>query len=42
MSAPRVGHNGGPAMDAGAAWRRHCWRVARAELLPHLPIAVIR
>jgi hypothetical protein len=29
-------------MDAGRAWRRHCWGVARAELLPHLPIEVIR
>jgi hypothetical protein len=37
-----IGHNRGPAMDAGVAWRRHCWGVARAELLPHLPLEVIR
>jgi hypothetical protein len=37
-----IGHNRGPAMDAGASWRRHCWSVARAELLPHLPLEVIR
>ncbi len=42
MSAPGIGHNRGPAMDAGLAWRRHCWSVAREELLPHLPIEVIR
>jgi hypothetical protein len=37
-----IGHNGGPAMDGGVAWRRHCWSVARAGLLPHLPLEVIR
>jgi hypothetical protein len=44
MSAPAagIGHNRGPAMDEGVAWRRHCWTVARAELLPHLPLEVIR
>jgi hypothetical protein len=29
-------------MDAGVAWRRHCWSVARAELLPHLPLEIVR
>jgi hypothetical protein len=29
-------------MDAGVGWRRHCWTVARQELLPHLPLEVIR
>lgn len=43
MSTPAgIGHNRGPAMDAGVAWRRHCWGVARQELLPHLPLEVIR
>ena len=37
-----IGHNRGPAMDSGVGWRRHCWAVARAELLPHLPLEVIR
>lgn len=37
-----VGHNGGPDMGPGVAWRTHCWTKARAELLPHLPIEVLR
>lgn len=37
-----IGHNRGPAMDAGAGWRTHCWRAARAQLLPHLPFEVVR
>ncbi len=36
------GHNGGPTLEAGGSWRRHCWRVARAELLPKLPLEVVR
>jgi len=41
VTAP-VGHNGGPSMEPGVAWRRHCWGAARAALLPHLPIEVLR
>lgn len=37
-----IGHNRGPAMDAGASWRRHCWTQARAALLPTLPLEVVR
>ena len=37
-----IGHNGGPSMEGGAAWRRHCWRAAREALLPVLPIEVLR
>ena len=37
-----IGHNGGPTMEAGASWRRHCWTAARARLLPTLPIEVVR
>lgn len=29
-------------MERGAAWRRHCWRAARAELLPQMPLNVVR
>lgn len=29
-------------MRPGLAWRAHCWRAARAELLPTLPIEVVR
>lgn len=45
MSGPAsagIGHNAGPSMDEGAAWRTHCWRQARAALLPTLPIEVVR
>ncbi|MCU0906443.1 MAG: hypothetical protein MUF73_03150 [Rhodobacteraceae bacterium] len=37
-----LGHNNGPAMDAGLSWRRHAWARARADLLPTLPIEVLR
>ena len=37
-----IGDNGGPTMEPGATWRRHCWTQARARLLPHLPIEVLR
>ena len=37
-----IGHNRGPAMDAGVSWRRHCWSKARAALLPTLPLEVVR
>ncbi len=38
----RPGHNGGPTLEPGGAWRLHCWRKARADLLPHLPLEVLR
>lgn len=37
-----VGHNGGPSMDGGVRWRKHCWSVARERLLPVLPVEVVR
>jgi hypothetical protein len=37
-----IGHNGGPTMEPGFAWRRHAWGAARERLLPHLPIEVLR
>lgn len=37
-----IGHNGGPTMEPGASWRRHCWTAARERLLPHLPLEVLR
>ncbi len=36
-----IGHNGGPTMETGARWRRHCWSKARRELLPAMPLEVI-
>ncbi len=37
-----IGHNNGPTMERGAGWRRFAWRKARRELLPVLPIEVVR
>jgi hypothetical protein len=37
-----IGHNQGPSLDTGTAWRRHCWTRARAALLPVLPVEVLR
>jgi hypothetical protein len=37
-----MGHNGGPTMEPGASWRRHCWSKARRALLPAMPLEVIR
>lgn len=37
-----IGHNGGPSMEGGVSWRRHCWSAARERLLPTLPIEVVR
>jgi len=25
-----LGHNGGPPLEPGASWRRHCWQKAHA------------
>jgi hypothetical protein len=38
----RIGHNGGPSLEGGVSWRRHCWSAARGHLLPTLPIEVVR
>lgn len=40
MSA-QIGHNGGPSIGS-TKWQSHCWRQARAALLPNLPIEVVR
>jgi hypothetical protein len=40
--ADLIGHNGGPTMEGGTSWRAHCWRTARARLLPVLPVEVVR
>ena len=37
-----IGHNGGPSLAPGSSWARYCWTKARAELLPTLPLEVIR
>ncbi len=38
----QIGHNKGPTMEGGAGWRRYAWGRARRELLPRLPIEVVR
>ncbi|MBL4917717.1 hypothetical protein [Szabonella alba] len=42
MTGAGIGHNRGPELAPGTAWRRHCWGAARKALLPHLPIEVLR
>lgn len=37
-----LGHNGGPSLEGGVSWRRHCWVAARERLLPTLPVEVVR
>jgi hypothetical protein len=37
-----IGHNGGPSLEPGFGWRKHCWTAARAKLLPSLPLEVVR
>ncbi|MDA8747361.1 hypothetical protein N9M66_04030 [Litoreibacter sp.] len=37
-----LGHNNGPTLEAGFAWRKHSWAKARKELLPNLPIEILR
>ncbi len=37
-----IGHNSGRVAEPGQSWRRHVWTRARADLLPKLPIEVIR
>ncbi len=39
---PGIGHNNGPTLEPGRAWRRYAWGRARAELLPRLPIEIVR
>ena len=43
MSGAGIGHNRGPSMEPGHAWRKVCWSRARKALLgPALPVEVIR
>jgi hypothetical protein len=37
-----LGHNNGPTMEAGFAFRKHAWTKARAALIPTLPIEILR
>lgn len=37
-----IGHNQGPPLDGGLSWRRYAWKKARRELLPRLPLEIVR
>lgn len=37
-----IGHNNGPTLEPGFAWRKHVWTRARRNLFPTLPIEVVR
>ncbi len=37
-----IGHNGGPSMEAGFGFRKVAWTKARTELLPKLPLEILR
>lgn len=39
---PGIGHNQGPPLDPGRSFRRYAWKRARAELMPRLPLEVVR
>lgn len=37
-----IGHNSGLIEEPGQTWRTHVWRKARNDLMPRLPIEVVR
>jgi len=37
-----MGHNNGPTMEPGRAWRRYAWTRARRDLLPAMPLEIVR
>ncbi|MEJ6393989.1 hypothetical protein V8J82_12020 [Gymnodinialimonas sp. 2305UL16-5] len=37
-----IGHNRGPSLQAGAGFRRVAWQRARNDLMPTLPLQVVR
>lgn len=37
-----IGHNSGRVVEPGQSWRKHVWTRARKDLLPTLPIEVVR
>lgn len=39
---PTIGHNSGRNAEPGTSWRRHVWTKARKDLLPTLPVEVVR
>jgi len=41
-TGPGPGHNGGPTLEPGQGWRSYAWGRARAELLPRMPLEIVR
>ena len=39
---PGIGHNQGPPLDENTGFRRVAWKKARAQLMPRLPLEVIK
>ncbi len=39
---PGIGHNKGPSLEPGRGFRKHAWKKARADLMPRLPLEVVR
>ncbi|MEM9757440.1 MAG: hypothetical protein AAF914_15665 [Pseudomonadota bacterium] len=37
-----MGHNRGPSLEPGFGFRRHAWTKARNDLLPRLPLEIVR
>ena len=37
-----IGHNSGRVGEPGKTWRKHVWTKARKELMPSLPLEVVR
>ncbi|WP_341366544.1 hypothetical protein [Yoonia sp. BS5-3] len=37
-----IGHNSGRVDEPGKSWRKHVWTKARRELMPTLPLEVVR
>ncbi|PUB18794.1 hypothetical protein [Yoonia sediminilitoris] len=37
-----IGHNSGRVDEPGQSWRKHVWTKARKDLLPTLPIEIVR
>lgn len=37
-----IGHNSGASVAPGQSWRKHVWTKARRDLLPVLPVEVVR
>ena len=39
---PGIGHNQGPPLDGHQSFRRFAWKKARTELMPRLPLEVLK